>query len=409
MQHTTAPASAFIMRHPVLTALALSLGSAIALGVARFSYALLLAPMRADLGWPYLLAGGMNTGNALGYLLGALITASLARRFGNHKLLIGGALATSLLVLLSGLFTDTLALLLLRFASGVTSAFIFVCGGILITRLAALHSARAGFLLGLFYGGSGMGIVLSAWVVPLTIAAANAHHVAHSWQWAWLAMGLLSVLASAVMTPAALGIPALPPQVHGVGQFRWRTFGFSLSAYFLFGIGYIGYMTFVIALLKEQGMSAQRITWFYTLLGLAVVAASRLWAGLLDRCKGGQALAILNALLSVATLLPTVTAAPLAVFASGLLFGSVFLAVVASTTALVRHNLPQASWSAGIGAFTIVLASGQIIGPSMVGWIADRSGGLQQGLLCSALMLLVGALLASRQQALTPSDQMRTQ
>lgn len=386
---------------PLLTALALSLGSAIALGLARFSYALLLAPMRDDLGWPYLIAGGMNTGNALGYLLGALLTPTLARRFGSPQLFIGGALATALLVLCSGLFTGTISLLLLRLACGIGSAFVFVAGGILITRLATQHPSRAGFLLGLFYSGCGIGIVISAWLVPFTITAAQAHGQAHSWQWAWLAMGLLSLLASACLAPAARRIPATSFPARTGTPFRWRSLGFGLGAYFLFGVGYIGYMTFVLALLREQGMSAHMITCFYTVLGLAVMAASRLWAGMLDRFKGGQALAILNALLSLATLLPALSAAPAAVFASGLLFGGVFLAAVASTTALVRHNLPEASWASGISAFTIVFATGQIIGPSMVGWIADHGGGLQQGLRFSALVLLSGALLAWRQQPLS--------
>ena len=209
----------FIMRHPLLTALALSLGTAIALGIARFSYALLLSPMRSDLGWPYLIAGGMNTGNALGYLLGAL--------------------ATAVLIILSGLFIDTATLLFLRIATGAVSAFIFICGGILVTRLAALHPQRAGFLLGLFYGGSGIGAVISAWLVPLTIAAAHAHGVAHGWQWAWLAMGALCLIATAFMVPPALRIPDLSPQAHGVGNVRLRALGFSLkfslSAYFMFG------------------------------------------------------------------------------------------------------------------------------------------------------------------------------
>lgn len=390
----------FILRHPLLTALALSLGTAIALGVARFSYALLLSPMRIDLGWPYLIAGGMNTSNALGYLLGALATPPLARRFGMHKMLIGGALATAAFTIMSGLFTDTATLLLLRVITGAVSAFIFISGGILITRLAALHPQRAGFLLGLFYGGSGIGIVMSAWLVPLTIAAAQAYGVAHSWQWAWLAMGIFCLIATVFMAPPALRIPDFSAQKLGTAPVHLRTLSFSLISYFFFGLGYIGYMTFVIALLKEQGMPATMITWFYTLLGLAVMASSRLWAGMLDKFKGGESLAILNALLSVATMLPAVTAAPLAVFVSGLMFGGVFLSAVASTTALVRHNLPAASWSVGISAFTIVFAAGQIVGPSIVGWIADRSGGLQQGLLFSAAALLIGAVLAWRQRPL---------
>jgi predicted MFS family arabinose efflux permease len=159
-------------------------------------------------------------------------------------------------------------------------------------------------------------------------------------------------------------------------------------------------MTFVVTLLREQGMGGAEIVGFYVVLGLGVIASSWLWAGLLQRFRGGESLALLNGLLAVATALPVMTVHPLAVFASGALFGSVFLSVVASTTALVRHNLPPPAWAAGIAAFTIVFAAGQIVGPSLVGWVADGPGGLERGFIVSALLLAVGALSAWRQRAL---------
>jgi hypothetical protein len=130
------------------------------------------------------------------------------------------------------------------------------------------------------------------------------------------------------------------------------------------------------------------------------MASSRIWADLLDRHKSGRALALLSTLLGVATLLPAITAAWPLVIASGLLFGGVFLSVVASTTALVRHNLPPSQWVAGIGAFTVAFAAGQIVGPTVVGLIADGPGGLARGLVFSAVALWVGAGLAWRQRAL---------
>jgi len=45
---------------PTKTALALSLGAAVALGFARFNYALLLPAMRQDLAWTYTQAGSMK-------------------------------------------------------------------------------------------------------------------------------------------------------------------------------------------------------------------------------------------------------------------------------------------------------------------------------------------------------------
>jgi len=385
-------------------ALALSLAAAVSLGITRFAYGLLLPVMRTDLGWSYTLAGAMNTANALGYLLGALATPRLMQRLGAVTLLLGGALLASLFMGLSGFFTSAAPLLLQRLLAGVASAFIFIAGGLLAARMGALQPQRGGLLLGLYYGGTGWGITLSALAVPQVLTAASA--VPHGWTWAWWLLAAVCGLATAVLWWPARRLRALSPapvagpSAPAATPFHWRPLAYALASYGLFGVGYIGYMTFVIALLREQGVAPGAVTGFYALLGLAVVASARLWAGLLDRYRGGQALAILNTLLGVATVLPALTSSWGVVLVSGLLFGGVFLSVVASTTALVRHNLPAEQWAAGISAFTIVFAAGQIIGPTIVGWIADGPGGLSRGLVFSALALWLGALLAWRQRSL---------
>ena len=387
-------------RRPFLTAFALSLGAAISLGLTRFSYALLLPPMRADLGWSYFLSGAMNTGNALGYFIGALMTPALMRRFGAHAALVGGAVLAGLFMMLSGFVTDADLLIGQRVLAGIASAFIFISGGLLAARLGLLHTERSGLLLGIYYGGTGLGIAASALLVPLALDAADAHAAAHGWQWAWIGLGTLCLLATLAMALPARQVDGAASSANGQGGFKARAFAFGLLGYLMFGVGYIGYMTFVIALLREQGMGAATITLFYAMLGLAVMASSRIWARMLDRFKGGQSLAILNALLGVATILPALTAAPALMFVSGLLFGGIFLSVVASTTALVRHNLPQAQWAAGISAFTVLFALGQIVGPTVVGWVADGPGGLTRGLVYSAAALWLGAALAWRQKPL---------
>jgi predicted MFS family arabinose efflux permease len=387
-------------------ALALSLGAAVSLGITRFAYGLLLPPMREDLGWTYTLAGAMNTFNAVGYLIGALATPWLMRRFSPTGLLIAGSLGASLFMALSGFFTAAAPLLAQRLLAGVASALVFIAGGLLAARLGARQPQRSGFLLGMYYGGTGLGIVISALGVPPVLAAAAQQP--HGWAWAWWALALVCLLATALMAwPARVLANHPSPAASTTGGparvFRVRDFVFALAGYAGFGVGYIGYMTFVIALLREQGSSSVAITTFYALLGLAVIASSRIWAGLLDRHRSGQALARLNALLGLAAIVPALTSAPWLMIASGLLFGGVFLSVVASTTALVRHNLPPAQWAAGISAFTIVFAAGQIVGPTVVGFIADGTSGaqgLRDGLVFSAVALWTGAVLALRQRAL---------
>ena len=130
-------------------ALALSLGAAVSLGITRFAYGLLLPAMRTDLGWSYTLAGAMNTVNALGYLGGALLVPRLLRRVKPAALLVWGALAASVFMGLSGFFVEAAPLLAQRLLAGFASALVFVSGGLLAARLAALEPSRAGLLIGL--------------------------------------------------------------------------------------------------------------------------------------------------------------------------------------------------------------------------------------------------------------------
>jgi predicted MFS family arabinose efflux permease len=382
---------------PLRMALSLALAAAVSLGLARFSYALLLPPMRADLAWSYTTAGAMNTVNAAGYLAGALLAPRwLARHDARRVMLIGGSLAALLLALHAPLRGDA-GLYALRFALGVTSAASFVGGGLLAARLAGSGGGTlaAGTVLGLYYGGTGAGIVVAALVVPPLVEAA-----APRWPLAWLALAAAAALAT-VLTAAGTRALHAPPQARAATQaFAWRPLGFALAGYLCFGLGYIGYMTFIVTLLREQGLAAGTVTLFYGLLGTAVIASSWLWAGLLQRWRGGGVLALGNGLLVVATLLPVLSPSFPAALASGLLFGAVFLQVVAATTALVRHNLPAAAWPAGIAAFTIVFAAGQIVGPTLVGWVADGAGGLLRGLTFSAGVLALGAVLAGLQRPL---------
>jgi predicted MFS family arabinose efflux permease len=400
-------------------ALALAWSAAVSLGLARFAYALLLPPMRDDLGWSYTTAGAMNTVNAAGYLVGALAMPALLRRREARTLLLAGGAAAALVLALHGAVRSDAALLALRLASGVASAVSFVAGGLLAARLAQAPAAagRSGLVLGLYYGGVGLGIVAAALGLPPLLAGPPAAPAAAlaGWAWGWVLLGALAAACTAATargTARAAGLLAAPAA--GAGPAAAAALGPlapALAGYGCFGLGYIGYMTFIVSLLREQGLADGRVTAFFALLGLGVVASSFVWAGLLQRHRGGRPMATLNALLALATLLPVLSTHALAVFASGALFGGVFLSVVASTTALVRHNLPPAAWARGIAAFTIVFAAGQIVGPSLTGAIADATGGagnrsgLALGLACSAAVLALGALLAAAQRPLASAAQ----
>jgi MFS family permease len=354
-------------------------------------------------------AGTMNTANALGYFIGALSSPFMMRRMSVHQFFIVSAIITGIFLFLSGCTDQTIWLFIYRVMAGIASAWIFVAGGVLISQLGTIHAHRSGLMLGIFYAGPGLGIVLSSGVLPFFHEWGLKIEWDHSWQLSWYALGVICLIFTMILIRPVYSIPAIPPKQAGHSGTRLTSYMPLLMGYFMFGIGYIGYMTFVVALLKELGLTSTTLNIFYAVLGCAVMASSRLWARMLDRFKGGQSLAILNTLLGVASLIPALVAIydlPLttfimtSVFASGILFGAVFLSAVASTTAFVKHNMPPSDWVGGITAFTSIFAAGQIIGPTIAGWISDGQGGLAAGLLFSGLALLLGGLIATRQQAL---------
>ncbi|MDB5888098.1 MAG: YbfB/YjiJ family transporter [Rhodocyclales bacterium] len=384
--------------NPLLIALALSLGPALALGIGRFAYALLLPAMREDLALSFAAAGALNTANAVGYLIGALGSVAWARRYGMRGVLLSGCVITLFGLGMCALTRSYSVLLLLRFVAGLSGAMVLSIGGMLVAQLASAHPQRAGLQLGVYYSGIGLGIIVSALLVPLLLATGP-----HGWQAAWLGLAIIGVLATALIWRPSGAIRS--DNMHDAATRQlpirqlMRSLFASLLSYFLFGVGYIGYMTFNIALLKGRGATPLQVTVFFSLLGLAVCVSSRLWARLLDRFRDGKPMAALNFLAGLAALLPLCSTSMTMAFVSSVLFGACFISVVSSTTALVRHNLAATQWPFGIALFTSIFALGQIVGPTLTGWLSD-SGGLEKGLLFSGCTLLAAAVVAMRQRAL---------
>lgn len=407
-----AKAQHWLMARPVWLAMGLSMGTIIGTSLVRFSYALFVPAMRADLGWSYLLLGAMNTAHAAGYLVGALSLSVVIRRFSSWGSFVAGGILSSVFLGLCALVTDAPLIGLLRFLSGFTSASVFAGGTVLIAQLASLHPQRSGLLLGIYYAGGGLGMAMCAGLVPWTLYLGEQAQWLHPWQPGWLAVGATGLLLTLLMWQPARAVPAAPGRSSAADKTATGRYSFMLAGYFCFGMGYIGYMTFVISLLRELHWTPWQTGAFYAVMGLCGMFSVQLWSGALDRFKAGQCLAIVNSLLALACVIPACIALSVsdfygwdvaAVYVSGMVFGGCFATAVASTTAFIKHNLPPTQWVAVITVFTSVFAVGQVFGPSLTGWVSDHAGGLPGGLLFSATVLLAGAMLAWRQRSLIPS------
>jgi predicted MFS family arabinose efflux permease len=384
--------------HPARLILILSLTPTVGLGIGRFAYSLVLPDMRDALGWSYSAAGFMNTVNAAGYLAGALMASRIARRFGLSAAVRGGTLACVVSLALCAMSGHFIVLSFARLLAGLGAATGFVAGGALAAQIAQTQAPRANFLLSLFYAGPGLGILSSGLIAPFVLQAFGPG----SWWIVWWAMTLLS---AAMTTPLLLTRIDTRADVADTAsaKFAIRPVLIYLAGYFLFGAGYIAYMTFMIAYVRDAGGGAAAQSAFWCLIGASAFATPWVWRRVLALDRGGVSTAVILGVNAVGAALPLFGQSTILLAISALVFGIAFFAVVGSTTAFVRFNYPPAAWPSGIAAMTIAFGIGQTLGPIAVGAITDAMGSLSYALNVSAMMLALGAVATAFQKKLRPS------
>jgi predicted MFS family arabinose efflux permease len=369
-------------------ALGLALAPVIALGFSRFAYALLLPPMREDLGWSYTQAGGMNGANAIGYIAGAASAGWWARRHGTRAAFATALAASAVLLAATALTGSYPVLMVLRGAGGLSTAVAFVIGSSLAARLRAP-------LLPVYFAGVGIGVVVSGSVVPIALG----HHGAAHWRLGWLLLGIASFAAVAVAALAARGVPGHGTQPAATVSYAdLRRLGPTFFAYALFGAGYVSYMTFVIALLHLSQLAGWVPIAFWLVLGVSSAAAIGPWGRYLATARGGRGSAAVSGVVLVGTLPILIHTGPVTALLSALIFGSSFMAGPTAVTAICRHVLHPPVWTACIAAMTTAFAVGQAIGPVASGLLSDSSSGLKAGLWLSPGLLAAAIAVALLQE-----------
>jgi predicted MFS family arabinose efflux permease len=211
--------------------------------------------------------------------------------------------------------------------------------------------------------------------------------------WVLTAIGAV-LMIPLLLTPISGNAPIHDPTAP---KFSLRPMAIYLGSYFIYGMGYIAYMTFMIAYVRDLGGGPAAQAAFWCLIGLAGFAASWIWRRLLAWDRGGWPTAIILIVNAVGSALPTSGHSMALLALSAVLFGVAFSTVTASTSVFVRLNVPPSAWPGAIAALTIAVGVGQTLGPFAVGAITDAMGSLSYALDISAATLLVAAIMAAMQ------------
>jgi predicted MFS family arabinose efflux permease len=393
-----------IHTRPAWLIIVLAIAPAIGLGICRFAYALVLPDMRESLGWSWSTAGLMNTVNSAGYLIGAVAASRVIRRFGMLANLKYGTVICIVTLALPAITDNAVIFGASRLISGIAGAFAMISGSALASHIAQAQPSRQAFYLSLFYIGPAVGILISGFVAPFMLEWFGAG----SWWIVWAALAAISAVMAMALPAVRLSEPG-PPAGAAKATVRTGSIIFYLIGYTLFGAGYIAYMTFMIAYVRNAGAGAAAQCAFWTCIGVGAIAQPWVWGGAMAKAASGRLTALLLALTAVGALIPLLGNTPLVLAISAAVFGNAFFAVVSSATAFARLNYPPNAWPSSIALVTLAFSVGQTLGPIATGAMTDAFGSLSYALNVSAAMLVAGVVACMIHTIVTRDGTPRTQ
>lgn len=356
------------------------------MGIGRFIYTPILPFMEADLGWSKSDGGLVASANYLGYLVGALAAAWMRLPGGSRKWFLGALLASAATTAAMAVADGMVANLIVRFASGLASAFVLVLASSLV--LARFTRAGRPELFSLHFSGVGTGVAVSGVLVSVLAAI--------GWDWPsfWLAGGMLALgcwfLAMWLVPPGddAMDDPVVSRQEHGALGGPMRRL---IVSYGLFGFGYVILATFISAMVRDTPAIQWLESSIWIIVGVAGAVSVAFWNAIGQRWGYGFSYAAAALTQATGTMVCTLATAPAVVFGAITLGGT----IVALTAVGVIHarKLTPHDPRLVLGIMTGVFGIGQVLGPIFAGVVGDATGSLTWALVGGSLALVGCAVL----------------
>ncbi len=370
-------------RSPLVVTLAGLAALAVAMGIGRFAFTPILPMMQADLGVSMAAGGWLASANYVGYLLGAVsamamrIPATTAIRAG--LALIGG-------VTVGMALTSSFAVWIgLRALAGVASAWVLVfASSWCLERLAPLGRP---VLPSAVFAGVGVGIAIAggACVLLMEQQASSAA--------AWGLLGVFALIVTALTWPvfggAPGGAPREPRRAPAVGIWNADRVRLVLC-YGTFGFGYIIPATFIPVMARHVIRDPLVFGWAWPVFGVTAAASTFAAALLARRVSNRQLWSLSHLLMAIGVVLPLAWPGIAGIIWAAVFVGGTFM--VATMTGMQEARLVGGTQARVLmAAMTSAFATGQIVGPLAVSYLALAGGGFSPALLAACALLLVSA------------------
>jgi predicted MFS family arabinose efflux permease len=357
---------------------------AAAIGIGRFAYTPILPPMAAALGLSQAMAGLIASANFLGYLGGAILTATPYVRGSRRAWLLGGLAVSAVTTGGMGLASSTPAFVVLRFIGGAASALSLVFSSALV--LDRLMSTGRSTLSAVHFAGVGTGITISAALVSVLLG------LGFDWRAPWLACGAAALIALVIV--AALvpeGRERAPVASRPAGSVRGLPC--LALAYGLFGFGYVITATFLVAIVRASVAVRPLEPYVWGVVGLTAVPSVALWTWAGRHLGQAPAFALACAMEAAGIAASVVWTSTAGILLAAALLGGTFMGLTA--LGLIQGlALAAGDPRRALATLTAAFGAGQIVGPAFAGAVSDATGSFLAPSLVAVAALLGGGALA---------------
>ena len=357
---------------------------ALAIGIGRFTYTPILPFMLEELNITKTEGGLIASWNFFGYLCGSLLSiSSIFKQRVKLVFFISIVLSISTTFLMS-IDDEVIFFIIIRFISGLSSAFVLIFGTALI--LPSIQAFGKKSLSTSHFMGVGFGIVISS--ILVTFLGELGFH----WDDLWIGVAMLSVILA---VPIFICTPDEILQ-HSYSQNSNYNNNFSFSlisiSYGLYGFGYVILGTFISAMAREtSGLEATEM-YVWLLVGLAGIPMVIFWPWFGKKIGNDLALFFACAIMGLGVLMPVLLENKVGITSASILLGSTFIPITA--LALLEG---QSRYNGSIRVSTAILTSsfsvGQMIGPYFGGVIIDLFNSYSIALTISSISLFIASIL----------------
>ncbi|WP_449123528.1 MFS transporter [Pseudomonas sp. MPG01] len=365
-----------------------------AMGIGRFALTPQMPHLLSEGQIDLTAAGLIAAANYLGYLLGA-VDAMFAHRPQQVQRRLHGGLWLCVLLTLASFWADGFwSHLVLRFGTGVASAWVLV----MITALSQPLAAAAGRprLGALVFAGPGLGIFLTG------LLALVSHLLNQTSATLWLiyaAAALVMMLSVWRLLPkpvatAAVAVAASNPSNRGIGRLA--------VIYALYGVGYIIPATFLSQMANEQFHGQWQADLFWPCFGLAAALGVLLVSLRRHDPETTRHWLMATLWLQAAGVFACLLGSGLGLALGVILCGTPFLACMQLVMQRSRELAPHAT-QRNAGMLTACFAVGQLSGPLLAALSSHFSGGLQPALVIAGSGLLIAGGLAMQSTSAGPT------